>query len=529
MTDLGRAQADWDKLFRELGLFLAPIKYLTEAKRRFRLQPARTQLVVLNDLTAQPGVRSFSNLRFTGTSPLTPPSNIDEPMKWYMRITDGAGTATYSVYRATGGGGADLVAEGSALADSGTDLVLAEQNSSGVSFLIDTNVPTASDLTDQIEILAFPDFAQRTEILDRSEAQHARVEDAFLDALTDIEVSITSALNRAIQALREFLVSRWAVFHKSSDVADTPFVTDETENDNGLITSLYRGTLESARRNMLDETVASGGAQTVVENTFTVGTPAFSSQNEFTGNANFSAPTMEEWAIDGEFTLKCIDDTVGQEEFEVTMRRTDTDGILVAKNNLRIKKTFSDPILGIRSAVITRADPVITDPGGNDDFAVGSNWTNIAGETETNTDKGTIYLSIEENPTPGTFRINGYRKSTRLVADQVFTTAYVAAATTTPIIPTGVGGNLSGNAATGSAPTDGNQGDINLQTFRQFNSNGVSDEITFSVTVSSRGQFQRYIADIGQYYLNSATSGSEDIDENYVSAGTFVPYEVEDA
>jgi hypothetical protein len=87
---------------------------------------------------------------------------------------------------------------------------------------------------------------------------------------------------------------------------------------------------------------------------------------------------------------------------------------------------------------------------------------------------------------------------------------------------------MTGTLKIGTAPTTGNTATVNLNPFRTNGTNGVPDKITVDVTVTRLGEFQERLTDLFGYKLNSAAS-SETIDDSYVTAGTFPPYEVTDA
>ena len=262
--------------------------------------------------------------------------------------------------------------------------------------------------------------------------------------------------------------------------------------------------------------------QTVVRNVITPGAGVDDAQNA--GEGTIAAPTMYPWARDGLITMVCTDATVGAEQFALSQRDDVTNEVLVAENKLTVARPFSDPTLGIQTMTLTRTMALT---GAANDFGVVADWSiGVGTESEENTDSGVIYLRVEVNPdNAAQWRINGYSDSGRTV--QTFTTAFVAASTSTAIVD--LGGGLTGTARVGAAPTNNNTGSLDLQTFETQNANGVPDKFTVDVVVTSTGQFQKILGEELLYRFNSAALGAETIDDSYVSAGTFPPYQVEDA
>ena len=292
-----------------------------------------------------------------------------------------------------------------------------------------------------------------------------------------------------------------------------PFINAAWRDDAGLITTSFSGLMDQLRKDMEDET--SPAAQTIVERDLSVTTPAFDNDND--GAGAMAAPTVYPYARVGRYTLVCTEDPVGAEKFTVSVRYDSSGLVQEANRKLQVKRAYSDGPLGISSALVTRS-PTLT--GAADDFGVVGSWT-VNGETDSNTDTGTIYLEVEESSGGGTFRINGFSDSGLL--EQVFTTDY-SAGTAAVAIQEVNGSGLSGTAYVGASPTDDNTGNINLNTFR------LDDKITFRVNLGAGGEgvYQSLLSRFVGYYLNEAASGAETISDNAVPSGTFPPYDTTD-
>jgi hypothetical protein len=513
MTDLAKTQAQWNTFGREFGLFLAPLKYLEDAKRKFNLDRTREQVVSVGSLDVDLQGWALDGMHI-GT-------NTSEDGALFVRVVDETpvGGATINVYKALGAGSGDLVMTGSGA--NSTTVTLAASNNSGLTGTVVVGVISASVASDaEVVLVCLPDFPlRRQKTFDGSEAEHGEMVEAFNAACRASVTAILQAQQAWAGALEVFLTGRGGAFNEASlpDTAINPFVSKSSTNDGGVIATLYTGLLENIVENMKDESTAE---QFVVQNVLTVGTPAADAAND--GKGTLSTPTMEDWPVSGLIQLRCIADAVGAEQFALSVRDRVTGANITAENPLMVKKNYSDGKLGIQTMTLTRT-MVVT--GGAADFGVVGSWV-IDNESEDNTEDGTIYLKITASG--GNWIMAGYSSSSYLTADQVFTTAATAANTTVAIQAVGNSG-LSGTAIIGTAPTTTTEGNINLQPFKAQNSDGRPDKFTIDITRGALGEFQHYLADLVGFALNSTTAGSETLDDSYVSAGTFPGYEVRDA
>lgn len=513
MTDLAKSVADSDAFAQELGEWFVPIKYFEDSQRRF--DPERKQRFQFVEKDFVPtGILSSFRVKEDGTSKIKLGENTDKNGNLYVRITDGAPN-TISIYKATGGGGGDLVCQGTGN-DSTNDVELAEQNNSGLVLLVNIGVIGANETDDVRRLQCLPDFPTRTHIWESTQKHHPFLKGRYLDACVIGRDSAIAARDEFLAGLRDFLSTRWADFWSAASVNATTPILQEPDIDNGQVDVRTAGLLELGRKNMKDNTAEI----TVEQNTPTAGAAAFDSDNQ--GIGALAVPTVKEWAPPAVVSFICADRTVGSEKFDVSAIRTDTGEIIQALTQLQVKKTWSDPVIGLEDVLLTRT--LELEAGVAADFTIAG--FSIDGETPSNTESGKIYLQIEENPTPGTFRIVGYRASTLLAADEVLRTAYGAANASVLITSSS---SFSGTLQLGSAPTDLNTGTLDLQTFQVENTAaGVADRINVTITVASRGAFQAVLADFFQFALNSAAAGAETWDEGYAVAGGIPPHSVED-
>jgi hypothetical protein len=514
VSNLARTQADWTKLFKEFAVFLAPSKELEDAIRKYDLKRNRTQL---RETYERPAALVWNSL--TGVKIGV---NTDEDGILYVRITDespGAGQATVDVYKAAGGGAGNKVATGSA-ADLGT-ITLAQANSSGISGSVTIPTVTASESDDKRRLRVFQDWPLRANtLLDGTETEHQDERAAFNGMCVLVQRKLLEAKDIVKAALRQFALGRLANFQKSGQAS---LMTATTPEDQGAIASLFIGILEDARKNMVDE--ATGGAQTVKKSSASAGAGVFDAQNQ--GKGAMGAPSVREWVADGVVTFTCIDATVGSERFEAVQKVTTTGEVRRARNPLQVKRTWSDPDLGIDTALLTRT--LNLDAGVANDFATAADFT-ITGEVPGNTDEGTLYLKIVAGTIdPTKWKIQFFRSSARTNETMVGESNEAAAAATGVGINSKNTSGLSGTCKIGAAPTANNTGALNLQTFRtQGATSKVADKFTVTVTVTAKGEIQDQLDALAKYALNS-TSGGPTISDSYVTAGTFPPYEKRDA
>lgn len=509
MSNLALGQTVWNKTFRRLGWILSNIKKLRDLERFYDGSRLRTQIVELNDTLSSTSLWALSGV-VIGT-------NTDEDGLLYVRITDGSPN-TVTVYKTTGGGSGDRVASGTG-AD-GATVTLSALNSSGITGTVKLATIGANETDDLHRLLVFPDaFVRSRAIFDGTSQEDGANKTAIDAACNATRSEISSAIVVWTSMVQTFLRSEWARVMKSSQDSTQPIVKD-TREDEGAITSRFAGLLEDGRANMADEGTPS--AQTVLKRTVTPGSPAFHASN--TGAGTMATPIMEEWAGDGLIRLSCFNSNTIPETFTVSQIIDATGKAIVAAKKLTLGRVYADPTIGIRAMTLLREWTFPT--GSTSDVSkTQADWS-LSGETADFTNDGIIYLKVTGSA--GAWVITGYSSATYDSAYAVFTSA-AGAAGATVVLSASNGSGITGTGKIGSSPTSGNTASINLKFFKTARSaDGKADEITVDVAVTRGGEFQERLVELFSYGLNSATSG-ETIDDSYVSAGTFPPYEVADA
>lgn len=500
MSNLGRSQADWRKLFRELGIFVAPQRELREIGRRFDVAKTRTRVLELGDANESTSGWSLSGARIG--------SNTDEGARVFVRIavgTPAAGQAQVLLFRAAGGGAGDLVAQGAGAL--GAVIALAPQNGSGLSASVTIAAGAASEADDKHRLLVFPDWAARMHaVFDGSEPEHGELLEAFMTALAAAAKGVASALTAFETATDTYLSTRWKSFQRSSQSSP---IQQTTEEDQGAIATVVSGLLEDGRDNMRDELVA--GRQALARTVVAVEAPVFDPTNK--GKGSLAALSVMEWARSGRITGTCSAAAIGAEQFTLAQHVDATGEDLEAKNPIQIRRAYSDPELGITSAFLDRV--VTLDVGTADDFGPIGGWT-IQGESDRNTDAGQIALRIVGQAK--LFTIEGYSSTKFDPATKVFTTAPGAAGASVALLVAN-GSGLSGTAKLGANPTDGHTGLLNLNPF------ALGDKFVIDVALTARGAFQEELALLYGFSLESDDPAKATIPDDFVTAGTLPPFE----
>ncbi len=504
MSNLGRTQADWRKIFRELGLFLAPVRELRELTKRFDISKTRTRVLEEGDQNATTWAWRLHGAEIG--------ANTDEAGTIFVRIalgTPAAGSAQVSLFRATGGNAQDLVAQG--VGALGTVVTLAAQNGSGLSGSVQLGQLQASEQDDSHRLPVFPDWAARMHsVLDGSEPEHGELLEAYMEALDEAKSALDQALQAFSQATSTFLESRWKNFQRSSQGAAIQL---SSQNDQGAVSFSASGLLEDGRDNMQDELTA--GPQSVPKNVLVAAPAVFDQTNK--GKGVLVAPVLSEWARPGRITAVCTDATLGEEQFTLS-EHLSSDEDRSAQNPLTIRRNYADSELGIQSTFLGRL--LTLDQGSTDNFgapagSAGAGWE-VQGESAQNTEQGKIALKVVAQG--AVFLVEGYSSSSFAPETKVFQTAPGAAGATVAITEANSSG-LTGTALLGAKPTANDTGTLNLNPF------AMGDKFVVDVTESSRGAFQEELSLLYGYALASADPQKATIDDRYVTAGTLPPFE----
>ena len=515
--NLGKTQAEWTRLLgRELAyLFLAPLREAREAYDTFTLE--RVQFWNIGDrASATPQITALT------IAGLDPGVNCTTELRLYFRWVANGGNWDVNIYKATGGGGGDLVAHVTNIAASGTAALVAD-NSSGLTGSITIGATIAADATDRHQVLAKIDYPLRlAKVLTQDgtveDDQHSRV------VLQDLYAQLAAFELQKIGAIRA-AISRWALtdgrrnpiargrdFTSTSDSALSSDV--DVPDLSGNVARKRTGWFYTVADAMEDE--ATGGEQDVVRRVPSAGAGSADAGN--TGLFTIASHTPREKAIAGRWVFKVSDDTIGKETFTYEFTSDEGD-ITLSGSGPQIKKEWSGPN-GFGPITMLRT-LTKTNDGSNLHLAATSACT-VTGETSENTNDGKVYWKVVANGSNKDYEF--YKASTyhssKLVAKA---TNIATGADFTATAQNASGLEIAWTA--GSAPVATTTGELNLNVPKVENANGVPDQITVTVTVAaSPGLIQTIFAEELDAQLNSDTSGSESIPDNYAKAGTFHPF-----
>ena len=521
MANLAKTATQWERLLGEefAGGILAPMLELEELYDKFTRE--RTQLRFI-DSRGYISAISMAGVRRN--------VNCTIGYRFYVRIAANGGNWDVNIYKATGAGGGDLVAHVTNKAASSTSSLVAD-NSSGITGSITLGASPAAVANDTLVLEAVLDYPARLPLIWTQE--DSIEQDKFMRtraAATYSEVA-TSLLN-AIGAMRA-LADFWGVGvardmpiargNGFNNVEETTLVEDREEEDGeGNVVRSIRGLLAAMTVNMQDE--GTGGEQDVIRRVVAASAATFDASN--TGKGTVASHTPLEKAPVGRWTFQCDDgaDTgaLGRETFSGSFVATDGSGITATFSGLQVEKDFDGP-RGFGTVTLRRTYAKTGD-GSNLNLAAVTTGI-FVGENDQNTNVGVLYWKVQANG--GNFDFLFYSDSgrTRLVA-QATNIAAAAAFTATPYGTAGI--TVVWTA--GSAPVDTTTGTISCQPFVTSRSaDGQPDRFYIDTSITGTpGRIQKLLSDRFDGYLNSDASGSETIEDAWMTGGTFPDFAVQD-
>lgn len=527
MADLGKSDATWEKFWDRFLALVALGHYVTEV--RDRLSGARVKLTYVGDTGSNVGSGSIV---LAGVKPRLAATERNE---LYVRVTGASNPYTVSLYKATGGGGGDLVAQGSG--NAGATITLAEQNGSGVSGTWPLANPATADTTDGLILTVYTDWPEHLRLVFNGD------EDKDADSLRSVgsrlarmEALGDQLVDEAVGLISDVLVSDPAngvdrgygskflerVF--GSVLSEVP-----STDSSGAVARLRTGSLDALRQSMADETT--GSTQTIVRRRVAAAAAVAATNND--GLGAIASHTPEDQCPTGTFRLECVQglgtNDGGRERFRVSWASDDSDDTITFPELLTIGQAYKG-LFGFGGANgITLARTFSkTGDGSNLHLAsVASGWS-VSGENEDNTSSGTLHWKIVADGS--NWIVEFYR--TALMASGDLVARSSAAATGAAFTATqsrGSGLQLSGTM--GSAPVNGTTGTLLLNYHRVQNStDGSPDAYTVAVTLTDAGLASSVLARLpflnGRgYRLNSTTSSSELIGDGRVRANTLPQYQ----
>lgn len=531
MANLAKSDATWE-LFWDRFLAIVGLGGWALAIRD-RLTGSAVKIVEEGDADSNTG----GTITLAGVRPRLAAT---EENKLYVRVTGASNPYTVSLYKATGGGGGDLVAQGSG--NAGTTITLAEQNSSGVSGTYPLADPATADTSDAHILTVYTDWREHFRLLFDStdpEGEDQESLQAIRDGLSRMATQASSMVAEAVGIMRAVMVADPANANdraygsKYMAEAFASLLSEVAQDDgSGAISRARSGALEALRQAMVDE--ATGSTQSVVRRLVAAAAGVAGTSND--GAGAIASHTPEAHCPVGVRTLACVaglgTGDGGSEEFEVSFASSEDDRTRVYDRRLTVGQSYKGPdgFGGANGITLTRT---ITKTGDNSHLHLSnpaSGWSS-SGESETNTAAGVLNWKIVADGS--NWIVEFYRTANMASGDLVARSSAVAAAAAFVATQKNTSGiQISGSI--GSAPVNGTTGTINLNFFRVQNAAGRPDSFTVAVTLTSEGLISRVLARLPilggyGYRLNGVASSSELIGDGRARANTLPRYQDETA
>ena len=522
MADLGLADAVWLRFFREESYFLRMSRRLEEMRRYVTRE--RQQFVVEGDVA--PSVTSGQFETDTAAAELVNQlegveagTNTDEAGFIYLRISGGN---QIDAYKATGGGGGDLVAQATSVSASATATFTA-QNSSGLTLVLRTGSGFANDTTDQLRLRAIPDA--KLELLKLWPSDGTTTEDAASrQAAQTMLDGLATNFETALEIVREGM-RQWALSSAANPVArgnkfllvnEATLLSEQVNQDSsGTITRLRSGFFEEQRSSMRDNTT--GSTQDILQRVVAAAAGVFDSNN--TGAGAVASHTPEGHTPIGSWRFACVSGLGngggGSERFDMSFQSS-TDDATLSGRDLTIKQSWKGPE-GFGGITLTRV-PTKTGDGSNLHAGASTTFT-FDGESEDNSSSGILYITVAANAANWDFSF--YSSSLRGSGDLVAKVENVA---TSAASVQATGRNGSGLTVTfdvGSAPVDTTEFSVDMKFFSVQNTVDVPDKFSIATSLTSEGKASRVLAQIWDAYMHA--DGSPLIDDDLLAGFNTFP------
>lgn len=514
MPNPALSQAQFDQLFDRLCEPLCAWRALREQWRRFSEEKIRYfECGNINGFTSG---WTFTSLDI---------KSLDQGGILYIRITDGAPN-TVSLYRATGAGAGDKVAEGTAN-DSNT-ATLTAQNSSNIAGTVDLGVVTANEADDNHYLVVLPDFPNRLpHIFDGYESQdfgQEQLATRWQSTLSRIASYLWSAQQQCVSFVR-YLMSNYIADKLTVDDREAAGynVSSVGDSSSGTVTVTKTGLVRWLELVMGTNTTA----QAVLQKVPTAGAAAAASSNR--GKLTIGSIVLAPGARDGVYNLTCSrggSTNFGTEEVTVTFKPAgyggpgQNDATIQAQAVLRPRGTYRAPEIGLESCTVVRDTDKTAGDAGHTEFADAE--ITVSGETTANTSSGILYgvvTGVSPNLTVSFYKASG-AGATDLVA-QVSGISNSGAFTA-------VAQNSSGLTVVGTAGSLPTAAEVTFDlNGLESDSNGsnVPDAWTIATadpaTAATYGLIQECISEIfgPSAELRELTTGNETIEDGVVTRG----------
>jgi len=391
-------------------------------------------------------------------------------------------------------------------------LTLTEQNSSGISGTVYVAAIPSAD-NDEIILTLYPGWQARTCIAApaTSSTESVRRRDMLFrqHELSQIqqEVAYFQAIMASCRSSFEWFFSQDGpggsiLLTGARKFLDVALTVDE----DGGIDVARTGVLAALDDRMRDDT----NAQTVAENT--VSASAFTADGDNSGAIGSLTPSVTNDVEAGTLELVCVNEVIGNIEFEVRLRQTDPSRpVLVGRYRARMGQYWEDPFMGVSFTTAYS----ISEAG--DGATQMSGWS-VTGETDDNTNDGILYWALT-NPSGTVRRLKIYKSSSGGTANLVAQGDVTGDGVVTCTSRNGSGLTVVATVAYTEDDETISANTIDLQPPKSTTSNGP--DVWQSTTANDyASRFATFLAlNYPGANLPDTTAGSETADDSSFSAG----------
>lgn len=520
MADLQKSDALWLAFLTRVAVLLIDGRDAMEIRDRYSL--GRTAVV---DLDPNANTKAGSRIVLNGLKWLT---NTDTRFRLRQRVTGGPTPYTVKWYKATGGGGADEVATGTANANAVAAMTAV--NSSGLTGSVPLAASVTGETDDKHQLIGWQDklvFARNVFDGTDPEGEDAATLLGLGDSYAVMARAAAGLVDEAVRALEKLMVADpanenlRAYGSKFLGVSFTSLLQETAAQDgDGGVTINRTGALVALLRACQDETT--GSEQTFLRRLVAAAAGVAESTND--GLGTIASHTPESHCPTGTLRLECVagygSGKGGAEEFELTLASDVDDRTFTFSKRLVIKQAYHGEygVGGPAGSLSLQRTFSKTGDSGNDVLAA-SGFT-VDGENEDNTAAGDLTVKLVLSG--ATYFVELYRASGMAAGDLVArSTVAVAANAAFTCYPSRESGlTLSGTL--GDTPSDGATCTLHLNYHKSNNAAGVRDAYTIAITLTEEGDWARVMAKLpilggNGWQVNGVASGELRSDD-YVKA-----------
>lgn len=534
MPDLGQSLANWKQfLGREnIEAFMAPGRDIQELRDKFSLE--RVQFIIPRDL-----VRSSKHLPnfkvASGYGGINYGVNTSVAGILYARVALNGGGPNVDINLYTAAGASGLVASLTNVAPGATNQAFTAQNASGLVLQTDVGAGIAADATDELQIYVIADHRVRLKSIYTAGTED---DEASRQAALGFYTAAANAIDGAIASMKTGLEAfalaaagnpsaRGNEFIKAAETSLSSDIADASDPAGNVIRE-RTGYFPTLKLDMADETV--GGTIDVIKRTVAAAAGVFPTSNK--GKGACASHTPLEKCPAGTATFRIVKgvDTgdIGKEEWEGFFNPSGAgDDRRIPLTGLIIDRSWSGPngLGGTTGLKVTRT---FAKTGDGSDLhlaaATGATAPTVTGISRLYVDGTKLHWKVTG---AGPFTFTFYKSSNMATSDKVAEVTGIAAAAAFTATP--VNSTVQVTWKAGTAPVAGTTGTLDLQGWYKKNDSGIPDSFTIAITESGTpGLIQKHVGKWFDAELNSDTSGSETITDDYIKQGTFLPFVVQD-